>query len=441
MRRPRLKPDRVIIMGAAGRDFHNFNVFYKDNPYYDVVAFTAAQIPDIAGRKYPAKLAGKLYPKGIPIFPESELESLIKKHDVHQVIFAYSDVSHEYVMHRASAAIHAGADFRLLGIHHTILESQKPVISVCALRTGSGKSQTTRRIAEILKARGKRAVIIRHPMPYGDLVKQRVQRFATEKDLVKNKCTIEEREEYEGHIERGNVVYAGVDYEAIIRQAEKEADFILWDGGNNDFSFYKSALYIVVADPLRAEQVVSYHPGEINARLADVVVINKENSASADEIRRTLEKVRSVNPACTFIHADSVISVDGDIAGKRVAVVEDGPSTTHGGLGYGAGFVAAMQANAEIVDPRPFANGSLKKVYAEFPHIERVIPAMGYSPQQRKELETTINRMSVDMVVSGTPINIGRVVKVKKPVVRVRYDLKEKSRPTLEDIIVKKFGL
>ncbi len=429
---------KVIIMGAAGRDFHNFIVFFRDNEEYEVVAFTATQIPDIEGRKYPPELAGKLYPNGIPIYSEDELEDLIKKFKVDFVVFAYSDVSHEYVMNRASRAMAAGASFMLLGPSHTMLTSTKPVISVCAVRTGSGKSQTTRRVAEILKKLGKKTVVIRHPMPYGDLTKQVVQRFGSFEDLDKHNCTIEEREEYEPHIDRGNVVYAGVDYKKILRQAEQEADVILWDGGNNDFPFFKPDLHIVVVDPHRPGHEVTYHPGETNLRLADVIVINKIDTTYPEDIQIVRENSRSANLRAVIIEAASPIFVENyeAIKGKKVLVIEDGPTLTHGEMSYGAGYVAAEKYGAaEIVDPRAYAVGSIKETYEKYTQLEVILPAMGYSPKQLKELEETINAVPADLVIVATPINLGKILKINKPYVRVKYELQEIGKPDLEDII------
>jgi len=428
----------VIIMGAAGRDFHNFNVFFRDNPDYRVVAFTATQIPDIAGRKYPAELAGKLYPRGIPIQAEEELFSLIQKHRVKEVVFAYSDVSHEYVMHRASLAHAAGASFCLLGPAETMLKSRKPVISVCAVRTGSGKSQTSRKIAVLLKAKGRKVAVIRHPMPYGDLVKQKVQRFASYEDLDRHECTIEEREEYEPHIDNGIIVYAGVDYQAILKQAEKEADVILWDGGNNDFPFYVPDLEIVVVDPHRAGHELLYHPGETNFRRARVIVINKMDTASPGQVEAIRKNIRTYNPAATIIRANSRIFVeDGQaIAGKRVLVIEDGPTLTHGGMTFGAGVVAARKYGAAaIVDPRPWALGSIKKTFEKYGHLEKVLPAMGYGEKQTRELVRTINKVNCDLVVSATPIDLRRVISPNKRLLRVRYELEEIGSPKLKDIL------
>jgi predicted GTPase len=434
---------RTLIMGAAGRDFHNFNVFYRDNEDYDVLAFTATQIPNIEGRKYPPELAGKLYPKGIPIYPESELENLIKDLKIDQVVFAYSDVPHETVMHKASLVLAAGADFRLMGIHSTQIKSTKPVVSICAVRTGSGKSQTTRRVSMILRDMGYKVAAIRHPMPYGDLVKQKVQRFATYDDLTKQKCTIEEREEYEPHIDNGVIVYAGVDYEAILRQAEQEVDIVLWDGGNNDFSFYVSDLAIVVADPHRPGHENTYHPGETNVRLADVFVINKVDTAIPENVIAVRDNLYALNPTATVIEAASPLFVDDPeaIRGKRVLVIEDGPTLTHGGMAYGAGWVAARRFGAaEIVDPRPFAVGSIIDTYRKYPKTGPILPAMGYGDEMVKDLEKTINNSKVDMVISGTPIDLTRIIKVNKPMQRVRYELQEIGRPTLEDILKQKFG-
>ncbi len=433
---------RTIIMGAAGRDFHNFNVFFRDNSGYQVVAFTATQIPNIEGRRYPAQLAGSLYPQGIPIYPESELVNLIRDLDVDQVVFAYSDVSHEYVMHKASQVLAAGADFRLMGVRDTQIKSSKPVVSVCAVRTGSGKSQTTRRVSKILINLGFKVAAIRHPMPYGDLVKQAVQRFADYSDLDKHECTIEEREEYEPHLDNGVIVYAGVDYEKILRQAEQEVDIILWDGGNNDFSFYQDDLAIVVADPHRPGHEVRYHPGETNVRRADVFVINKVDTASPEAVIAVRESIAALNPNAVVIEGASPLFVDRpeEIRGKRVLVIEDGPTLTHGEMAYGAGWVAARRFGAaEIVDPRPFAVGSIAATYEKYTTTGPILPAMGYGDDQMRDLEQTINSSDVDLVISATPIDLNRVIKVRKPMQRVRYELQEIGQPTLEDILKAKF--
>ena len=434
---------RVIIMGAAGRDFHNFNVYFRERQEYEVVAFTATQIPNIEGRLYPASLAGRLYPRGIPIHSESELVALLRQHQIDQVVFAYSDVSHEFVMHRASQVLSAGADFRLMGAASTQIPSSKPVISICAVRTGSGKSQTTRRVATILRTMGLRVAAVRHPMPYGNLAAQAVQRFADYKDLAAHNCTIEEREEYEPHLALGVVVYAGVDYERILRAAEAEVDVILWDGGNNDFPFFKSDLQIVVADPHRPGHERSYHPGEMNLFSANVVVINKVDSADAQAVLQVRKNIAAVNPGATVIEAASPIFVDHpeQVRGKRVLVIEDGPTVTHGEMGYGAAWVAAQRLGAvEVIDPRPFARGSIAGVYQKYPTLGRVLPAMGYGKKQITELQDTINRSDADLVLIGTPIDLGRLMKINKPAQRVRYELQEIGTPTLEDVLRRHFG-
>jgi predicted GTPase len=439
-----MSPVRTLIMGAAGRDFHNFNLFFKGNSEYKVVAFTATQIPDIEGRTYPTQLAGDLYPEGIPIYPEENLLQLIKDEQIEQVIFAYSDVPHLYVMHKASQILAAGADFRLMGTKNTQLKSSKPVVSVCAVRTGSGKSQTTRRVSLILRDMGYKVAAIRHPMPYGDLVKQAVQRYADYSDLDKYECTIEEREEYEPHIDNHVIVYAGVDYERILRQAEEEVDIILWDGGNNDLPFYVSDLQIVVADPHRPGHEISYHPGEANAYAADVFVINKVDTAKPEDILEVRENLRAINPNAIFIEGASPLFVDDPsaIQGKKVLVVEDGPTLTHGEMAYGAGWVAARRFGAaEIIDPRAYAVGSIKKTYEKYPTTGNVLPAMGYGDNQIRELEQTINAADVDLVIIGTPINLERIIKINKPSQRVRYELQEIGQPTLEDILKDKFRI
>lgn len=431
----------VLIMGAAGRDFHNFNVFYRNNPDYNVVAFTATQIPNIEGRVYPKQLAGKLYPNGIKIYEESKLEELIKKLKVDEVVFSYSDVPFEYVMTKASIVNAAGVSFRLLGAAETQVKSTKPVVAVLAVRTGCGKSQTSRRIVEVLTKAGKKVVAIRHPMPYGDLVKQRVQRFATYADLKKHNCTIEEIEEYEPHIARGGVIYAGVDYEAILREAEKEADVILWDGGNNDFSFYKADVTFTVVDPHRPGHEMRYYPGNTSLRLADCAIINKIDSADAANINIVRENIQMVNPKATIIEAASPVTVEKPelIRGKRVLVVEDGPTLTHGEMKYGAGTVAAQKLGAkEIVDPRPYTVKSITDTYKKYPNIGTLLPAMGYGKQQMKDLETTINRTKCDVVVIGTPIDLSRYIKINKPHTRVKYDLQEIGSITVETILKEK---
>ncbi len=429
---------KIIIMGAAGRDFHNFNAYFRVNEDYEVVAFTATQIPGIDDKRYPMELAGPNYPKGIPILPEEDLVNLIQEHDIDEVILAYSDLSHEAVMHKASIVLAAGADFRFMGTKSTMLSANVPIISICAVRTGCGKSQTTRKVCEILKAKKKKVVTIRHPMPYGNLVKQAVQRFETMDDLDKHDCTIEEREEYEPHITKGIIVYAGVDYGKILAEAESEADIIVWDGGNNDFSFYKPNLQIVVLDPHRPNHEIRYHPGESNFRMADVLIINKIGTASRENINILRNNMENINPEAIVIEAESTISVDDPslIRGKKILVVEDGPSVTHGEMPYGAGEIAAEKFHAaEIIDPRPHAVGSIKEIFEKYPHLERILPAMGYSDKQIEELEQTINACECDVVVAGTPIDLTRVVSVNKPVVRVRYELQEIGEPNLETVL------
>ena len=433
-----MNPIKTIIMGAAGRDFHNFNVVYRQNSAYEVVAFTATQIPDIEGRIYPPELSGDLYPNGIPIYDESKLEDLISENGIEEVVFSYSDISHEYVMHKASRVIATGSHFKLLGSEQTMIQSFKPVISICAVRTGCGKSQTTRKVAEILKSAGKKVAAIRHPMPYGDLVKQTVQRFAELDDLEKHKCTIEEMEEYEPHITRGTLVFAGADYEAIIREAEKEADIILWDGGNNDMPFYKPDLSIVVADPHRPGHELSYYPGETNLMMADAVVINKIDTADPKDVDTVRRNIQNVNPDAVVIEGASPITVEHSslIEKKKVLVVEDGPTLTHGGMKIGAGMVAAQKFGAaEIVDPRPYLVGKLKETFNQYPDIGTLLPAMGYGNEQIKDLETTINNTECDVVIVGTPIDLRRIIDIKKPSVRVTYDLQETGSPTITDIL------
>jgi predicted GTPase len=434
---------KIIIIGAAGRDFHNFNTYFRGNEEYEVMAFTAAQIPDIDDRKYPAVLAGDLYPDGIPIVPESELEELIKKHNVDFCVFSYSDVKYNDVMSLGARVNAAGASYMMLGAEHTMIKSTKPLISICAVRTGVGKSQTTRRVIELLMEKGLKVVAIRHPMPYGDLAKQAVQRFARLEDLEKHKCTIEEMEEYEPHIVRGNVIYAGVDYEAIVRAAEKDpdgCDVILWDGGNNDFSFYQSDLYLTLVDPLRPGDEKNYYPGEMNVLLADALIINKIDSASPEGLQMVRDNIEEINPKATVVDAASPIKVDNPeiIRGKRVLVVEDGPTLTHGGMKIGAGTVAAKKFGAaEMVDPRPFLKGKLAETFEIYPEIGKLLPAMGYSPQQLADLEATINGTDCDAVVVGTPIDLSRIVNIKKPHTRVHYDLQSIGEPSLQSVIDK----
>ncbi len=438
-----MDPQRVLIMGAAGRDFHNFNVYFRKNESYRVVAFTATQIPNIEGRTYPAELSGSLYPEGIPIYPEDQLPQLIDDLQVDQVVFAYSDISHEYVMHKASRVLAAGSDFRLMGLRSTQLKSTKPVVSVGAARTGSGKSQTSRRVAGILRDLGHQVAVVRHPMPYGDLVAQAVQRFATYEDLEAAQATIEEREEYEPHLARGSVVFAGVDYERILREAESQADVVLWDGGNNEPPFFVSDFHIVVVDPHRPGHEQTYHPGETNVLSADCVVINKVDTADAADVRTVRQNVREMNPGAVIIEAASPIYVDDPVAirGARVIVVEDGPTLTHGDMAYGAGWVAAQRYGAQsIVDPRPHAVGSIAETYGKYPNTGDVLPAMGYGEAQMKELEETINRADADLVLIGTPIDLGRLLNLNKPSQRIRYELQEIGAPTLEDLLREKFG-
>jgi len=433
-----MRQTKVLIMGAAGRDFHNFNLLYRDNDQYKVLAFTAAQIPDIEGRRYPAELAGNLYRDGIPIHHEDELESLIQEKQVDEVVFSYSDVSHEYVMHQAASVNAAGASFVLLNTHKTMIKSTKPVVAICAVRTGCGKSQTTRAVASILKKMGKKLVVVRHPMPYGNLVAQKCQRFANYDDLNKHDCTIEEREEYEPHLAMGSIVYAGIDYEEILAKAQVEADVVIWDGGNNDTPFFKPDLHIVVTDPLRPGHELRYYPGETNLRMADVVVINKEGSAKLEDIEKVRENTFKLNDKATVIDAVSPISVEDSsiIRGKKVLAVEDGPTLTHGEMKFGAAVVAAQKFGAaEIVDPRPFLAGTLKETFEIYPKIGTVLPAMGYGSAQMKDLETTINNTDCDVVIIGTPIDLRKLININKPAVRVTYDLQEVGKPNLEDVL------
>jgi predicted GTPase len=435
-----MQKKRVLIMGAAGRDFHNFNVVFRDNPQYEVVAFTATQIPNIENRKYPAGLAGKLYPQGIPIVSEDALERLIEKYKIDEVIFSYSDVSNQYVMERCAMVTAWGADFRLLGKNSTMLKSKRPVIAVCAARTGSGKSQTTRKVCQLFKQKKINPVVIRHPMPYGDLTKQICQRFASISDLDKHHCTIEEREEYEPHIVQGTVVYAGVDYKVILKEAEKEAEIIVWDGGNNDISFFVPDLHITVVDPHRPGDELSYFPGETNLLLADVVLINKVDTADYEDIEQVRCNVKRTNPKAVLIDAASPIYIDKPqlIRGKRVLVVEDGPTLTHGGMRYGAGVIAAQKFGArEIIDPRPWVKGEIKKTFESYPEIGALLPAIGYGKKQIKDLEKTINLTYCDSVVIATPVDLTKILKINKPSVRVRYELQEIGKPDLEEVINK----
>ena len=438
-----MRPIRVAIMGAAGRDFHNFNTYFRDNDRYEVVAFTATQIPNIEGRRYPPELAGARYPAGVPIYPEGELVRLIAEEDIDQVVFSYSDVQHTYVMHKASLVLSYGVDFRMMGGRATMLKSSKPVVAVCAVRTGCGKSQTTRHVCDVLQALGKRVVAVRHPMPYGDLVKQAVQRFASYADLDRHDCTIEEREEYEPHLDRGLVVYAGVDYEAILRQAEGEADVIVWDGGNNDLPFYKPDLWITVTDPHRAGHEMAYYPGESNFRAADVIVINKIDTADYANVRTIYANVSNVNPDAIVVEAASPLFVDHPerIRGRRVLVIEDGPTLTHGEMAFGAAYVAAQRFGAaEIVDPRPYAVGTIAETYAKYPTTGTVLPAMGYGEKQICDLEETINRTPCDLVIVGTPIDLTRLLKSAHPMERVRYELQVIGEPTLSGILQQRLG-
>jgi len=430
-----MKKIKVVIMGAAGRDFHNFNVYFRNNPVYEVVSFTATQIPNIDDRKYPPVLSGENYPNGIPIYSEEDLHMLIKEHEVSQVIFSYSDISHSELMHKASSVLAGGADFRFMGPENTMIVADVPVISVCAVRTGVGKSQTTRKVCKLLKEMGRKVVAIRHPMPYGDLSKQICQRFATFEDLEKYDCTIEEREEYAPHIENGNVVYAGVDYEKILEEAQKEAEVIIWDGGNNDLSFYKPDLSIVLVDPHRPGDEIAYYPGEVNLKMADIVVINKVSTAEPRNVALVRDNVRNFNSQARIIEANSPITLEGFQGEKydRVLVVEDGPTLTHGEMSYGAGFLAARDIlkAGEIVDPRSCAVGSMREVYRKYDHLDRILPAMGYGKEQMKELEDTINSIDCNLVLFGTPVDLKKFLNINKPSLRVRYELEEISMPDL----------
>ncbi len=435
-----MKRKNIIIMGAAGRDFHNFNLCFRDNTAYEVIAFTAAQIPFIQDRTYPKELAGCLYPKGIPIYLEERLISLIKGDEIDEVVFSYSDVSHEYLMHKASLVTSLGANFILLGAEKTMLKANKPVISICAVRTGCGKSGVTRHVCKILMEKGKKPVAIRHPMPYGDFIRQRVQRFASQADLTACNCTIEEREEFEPLVNAGITVYAGVDYADVLREAEKEADVIVWDGGNNDLPFIKPDLEIVILDPHRPGHEMLYYPGEANFRRADVLIINKMDTAKSQAADVIMKNIKQANPEAAVIYTASAIKAADEnlIRGKRVLVVEDGPTLTHGGMAYGAGIVAAEKYNAEeIVDPRPYAAGSIKNIFASYPHIKNLIPAMGYSSRQIKELEDTINNTPCDLVLIATPVDLTKIIKINKPIVRISYEIEEMGKPAIADVIEK----
>ncbi|MBI2252508.1 MAG: GTPase [Armatimonadetes bacterium] len=426
---------KVLIMGAAGRDFHNFNVYFRTNPFYEVIAFTAAQIPNIEGRIYPPELSGKLYPKGIPIYEEKRLEELILKNNIEEAIFSYSDISHLDLMHKASTVIAKGADFKLMGPEHTMLKSTRPIVSICAARTGAGKSQTTRKVCKILRRQGLKVIVVRHPMPYGNLKEQICQRFESFEDLIKNNCTIEEQEEYAPHLENGIIVYAGIDYEKILKSAEKEAQIIIWDGGNNDFPFFKSDLSIVLVDPLRPNHEIFYHPGEVNLKMADIIIINKVESALKENIHIVKENIKINNPEAKIIEATSPISTEDPnlIQGKIVLAIEDGPTITHGEMSYGAAVLASKNFRAkEVIDPRPYAQGSIKEIYAKYPHLGEVLPAMGYSKKQIKELEETIEAAPCDLVVIGTPVDLRKIMKISKEAVKIRYELEELGHQNLE---------
>lgn len=435
-----MKAKKILILGAAGRDFHNFNVVFRGNPEYQVVGFTATQIPGIAGRRYPTELAGSLYPAGIPIFEEKDLEHLVDEHEIDAVVFSYSDISHQNLMHLASRVVATGADFWLLSSQRTQLKSSVPVISICAVRTGCGKSPLGRFVTSELRREGHRPVVVRHPMPYGDLAAQAVQRFKVVEDLDKHQCTIEEREEYEPHLREGTIVYAGVDYGRILRQAEKEADVILWDGGNNDTPFYASDLEIVVVDPHRPGHELSYYPGEVNLRRANVVVINKVDTASAQDVETVRKNIQAANPAAKIVKTACRVAISEPelVKGRKVLVVEDGPTLTHGEMPYGAGVVAARQCGAaELIDPRPFAVGSIRGTYERYPHLTSLLPAMGYSAMQRHELEETINRVPCDLVLVATPIDLGHLVKMNKPSLRVTYEIEDLTHPGLAEILTR----
>jgi predicted GTPase len=435
---------KVVIIGALGMDFHVFNTVFRDNAEYEVIAFTIAGEQNVGTteetqRKYPAKLAGKLYPKGIPMLPEENLAEIIKLHKVDEVVFAYSDVSHEEVMHKASRALSAGANYRLISGRFTQIKSNKPIVAICAVRTGCGKSQVSRATYRYLKSKGYKVVAVREPMPYGDLIKQNVMRFEKYEDLDKYDCTIEEREEYEPYIEQGLVIYSGVDYEKIVRQAEKEADIIIFDGGNNELSFYVPDLLFIVVDPLRPGHEMKYHPGEVNARSADAFVINKMNNAKAEDVKTVETNLNELNPLATKIYTNSIVTIEGkqDLKGKRVIVVEDGPTLTHGNMSYGAGFVAATNSGAIIIDPKPYITGTMKKLFEEFPQITQIVPAMGYNDHQIKDMEDTLNKADCDIIIDGSPIDLGKLIKANKPIIRVTYDIEPISSPTIEETLDK----
>ena len=435
--------EKVIIMGAAGRDFHNFNIYFKNNPRYRVIAFTAAQIPDIENRRFPPQLSGEFYPNGIPVYPESQLANLVRQHEVDLVAFSYSDISHVDLMHRASAVMAGGADFILIGATYTMLKSEKPVLAICAVRTGCGKSQTTRHICKILKKMEKKVVVVRHPMPYGDLTNQIVQRFACYKDFEEHRCTIEEREEYEPLVNQGIVVYAGIDYVQILKAAEKEADIIVWDGGNNDTPFYYPDVHIVLFDPHRAGHELLYYPGETNMIMADIAIINKVDSANSDQVTHVRNNIEQHAPDADIVLAESAVSVDDPdlIRGKRVLVVEDGPTLTHGGMSFGAGTIAAkMYEAANIVDPRPYTFGTIKDTFEKYPHVGPVLPAMGYSKEQIHDLEITINKVDCERVLFATPIDLPKLVSINKPTLRVCYEYRDHGRPRLEETLLKRLN-
>ncbi|MEM5812089.1 MAG: cyclic 2,3-diphosphoglycerate synthase [Candidatus Aenigmatarchaeota archaeon] len=436
-----MKRRKVVIMGAAGRDFHNFNVFFRNNPHYQVIAFTASQIPNISRRRYPKELAGKIYPRGIPIHPEEKLPDIIKKGHIDEAVLAYSDLSHQEVMEKASLALSLGADFRLMGAKATMLKTKKPVVAICAVRTGAGKSPLSRKVCRILKKLGYKVAVVRHPMPYGDLRNQVFQRFSSLDDLESQNCTIEEIEEYEPHIREGTIVYSGVDYAKILKEAEKEADIIVWDGGNNDTPFFKPSLLITIADARRPGHEISYYPGEVNLRMADVVIINKAKTAKKKDIQTIISNTKKLNPRAVIIKADMPKKTDKPelVKNKKVLIVGDGPTLTHGGLSFGAATLEAKRLKAKIVDPRPYATGSIREVYEKYPHLSKILPAMGYGKKQLKELEETINKAKCDTVLIGTPIDLGRYLKINKPYARVTYEIREMGKPKIEQILRERF--